>query len=415
MADVGPDRANEAIHRLLASAHLAAAHELPDLIAVSAALLGGKDAVVYLADLQQITLVPFVGAGGPDSGVAAEPLGIDSTVAGRAFQHVELVTQPGEGGPTRVWLPLINGTDRVGVLGVSVDADLVEALSDELGAWLRQLAAVCAELVVTKAAYSDTIVRLRRSGEMGLAAELQWSLLPPLTFASRAVSIAGALEPAYEVAGDTLDYAVDAGRTRAAIFDGMGHGLGSAQLATIAIAAYRNARRSDLGLISTATAIDAALHEAFSGRTFTTAVLVDLDSDTGVLSWLNAGHPAPLLLRQGRVVKRLEDRPSPPLGLQLPADAAHTTLHVQQERLEPGDHVLLHTDGVTDARSPAGEFFGEQRLADLVTRTLAAELPAAETMRRVVRALLDHQQSQLIDDATMLLLEWCSDQQIMLP
>ena len=76
------------------------------------------------------------------------------------------------------------------------------------------------------------------------------------------------------------------------------------------------------------------------------------------------------------------------------------------EQLEPGDQILLYTDGVVDARSPSGEFFGIDRLADLVIRHLAGGLPAPETMRRVVRELFEHQQGPLIDDASLLLLEW---------
>jgi serine phosphatase RsbU (regulator of sigma subunit) len=68
--------------------------------------------------------------------------------------------------------------------------------------------------------------------------------------------------------------------------------------------------------------------------------------------------------------------------------------------------VLLYTDGVTEARSPAGDFFGERRLADLIVRNLAAGLPAPETMRRVMHALLEHQQGRLDDDASLLLLQW---------
>ena len=68
---------------------------------------------------------------------------------------------------------------------------------------------------MTKTLYGDTIVRLRRRAEMGLAAEMQWSLLPPLTFACRS-GRGRALEPAYEVAGDTFDYAVDPGWARVA-------------------------------------------------------------------------------------------------------------------------------------------------------------------------------------------------------
>jgi len=240
---------------------------------------------------------------------------------------------------------------------------------------------------------------------MGLAAEMQWSLLPPLTFACREVTIAAALEPAYEVAGDTVDYAVDAGWARVAVLDGMGHGLRSAQLATLAVAAYRNARRADRSLTDTPPLIHDALIQAFSGTAFVTAVLAELDTDTGMFTWVNAGHPPPLLLRQGKLVRSLHSHPVLPLGLVV-TGRPRGTVAVGREQLQPDDRVLLYTDGVTEARSPTGAFFGDQALIDLLRRNFAAGLPAQETMRRVVHALLDHQQGQLTDDATLLLLEW---------
>jgi serine phosphatase RsbU (regulator of sigma subunit) len=95
-----------------------------------------------------------------------------------------------------------------------------------------------------------------------------------------------------------------------------------------------------------------------------------------------------------------------PFGLVVTGRPA-TTVNVGREQLEPDDRILLYTDGVTEARSPTGAFFGDQALVDLLGRNLAAGLPAQETMRRVVRALLDHQQGgQLTDDATLLMLEW---------
>jgi len=172
-----------------------------------------------------------------------------------------------------------------------------------------------AKLIMTNTLYGDTLVRLRRQGQMGLAAEMQWSLLPPLSFACQEVVIAAAMEPAYEVAGDT----VDSGCARVAVFDGMGHALQSAQLASLSVAAYRNARRNDRRLVETAQAIDAAVFSSFDGEAFTTAVLAELDTDTdtGMLSWVSAGHPEPLLLREGRLGKAHHVEPAAPLGLGL--------------------------------------------------------------------------------------------------
>jgi hypothetical protein len=398
--------AERAVDALLEDAHLAAPYQIAGLVRRHAATLDADDAVVYLVDLQQRVLVPFLDPGGPGVGRQVEPLSVDATLPGRAFQHVEVLTQDATNGRIRVWLPLLDGVERLGVLGVTVDAAAAAEIAAGLvGVRLRRFAALVAELIQTKTTYGDTIVRLRRQAGMGLAAEMQWSLLPPLTFACHEVTIAAALEPAYEVAGDTVDYAVDAGWARVAVLDGMGHGLGSAQLATLAVAAYRNARRADRSLTDTAALIHDALVDAFGGTAFATAVLAELDTDTGILSWINAGHPAPLLLRQGRLVRSLHSRPTLPLGLVV-NERPPTTIAVGREQLEPDDRILLYTDGVTEARSPAGVFFGDQALIDLLRRNLAAGLPAQETMRRVVHALLNHQQGQLTDDATLLLLEW---------
>jgi hypothetical protein len=406
-----------AIQSLLREAHLARSDELPALARRHVPAFGGTDVACYLADLQQSVLVPFVGVEGPEPRELLEPLSIETTLAGRAFQQVRIQTRMLATGRTVAWVPLLDGTERMGVLAVTLataDADLPD--DGVVARRLRMFAALLAELIMTKTMYGDEVVRLRRRSAMGLAAEMQWSLLPPLTFACEQVTVTGVLEPAYEVAGDTVDYAVDGHTARLAVFDGMGHGLASAQLATLAVSAYRHARRVGRPLPDTAVHIDEVLLEALTGASFTTAVLAELDTVTGVLRWINAGHPEPLLLRHGHLVKTLHAPPRPPLGMLLPpAATVLRTPRIGAEQLEPGDCVLFYTDGVTDARSPTGEFFGEQRLADLIVRNLAAGLPAPETMRRVVHALLAHQRGRLDDDASLLLIQWPTNTTAVLP
>ena len=406
-------REERALADLLQAAHLAAPHELPVLFERHAAALGVSEVVAFLVDLQQNVLVPFLPPDGPHDAAQVNSLGVDSTLAGRSFQLSEPLVQERDAGDGRVkvWLPLLNGTERLGVLAVTVpDADALERDDGALLTRLRLFAGVAGELLMTKALYGDTLVRLRRSAEMGLAAEMQWSLLPPLTFASSAVTIAGGLEPAYEVAGDSIDYAVDDGIARFAVFDGMGHGMRSAHVATLTVGAYRNGRRSNRSLATTARSIDGAVTAAFAGDAFITGVLAELDTDSGILTWINAGHPEPLLLRAGRLVKAVHAEPMLPFGLD--AELGETDdIEIGSEALEPGDIVVLYTDGVVEARSPEGAFFGVDRLVDLLVRNLAAGLPAPETMRRFVRALLDHQQAQLADDATMVFVQWRPDNQ----
>ncbi len=215
----------------------------------------------------------------------------------------------------------------------------------------------------------------------------------------RRPTISGALAPAYDLGGDSFDYGVDTETARIAVFDAMGHGLEAGLLATVAVAAYRNSRRGRLKLAETAAAVDLAISERFGPERFVTAVLAELDLDSGCLRWCRAGHPAPLLLRGNKVVKTLWGNTGLPLGLGSPGDPA-------EESLEPGDQIVLFTDGVIEARSPDGAFFGADRLADLVSRASAGGNPPPETLRRLVHSILDHQAGALQDDATAVMVEW---------
>ena len=405
MTDVrgSSEPALEVLNTLYEQAQFAAPYELAGLFDVCARRLGAQRATAYLADLQQAELLPLVD---PIVGADGDPppaLNIDATLAGRAYQTELLQRQGHDDNTSTLWVPLLTGTNRLGVLRVEIG---VAEVSAPFRARLLLLASAAAGLLLAKDPFGDTLVRLRRRRPLGLAAEMQYAILPPLTFTSGPVSVSAALEPCYQVAGDTIDYAVDDGRTRVAIFDGMGHGLHSAQCAVFTVVAYRNARRRGLTLTETLHSIDEALTTGFGGGVFTTAVFAELDTRTGLLQWVIAGHPAPLLIRGGKLIRQLQTEPRPPLGLGhlLPGEP----LIAAQEQLEPGDLVVLYTDGVVEARSPDGEFFGVERLAALVVRHLAGGLAPPETMRRVVGELLAHHGERLTDDATLLMLEWRS-------
>jgi serine phosphatase RsbU (regulator of sigma subunit) len=235
---------------------------------------------------------------------------------------------------------------------------------------------------------------------MTLAAELRWGMLPPLTFTGEHVGIACVLEPAYEVAGDAFDYAVNSGVLHLGIFDAMGHGLEASRMASLTVAAYRWARRRHLDLPETFRAMDEALSGEFGEERFVTAQFGTLDPARGTLRWVNAGHPAPLLLRQDRVASELRSAPALPIGLGDP------DVPVTETALEPGDRLLFFTDGVVEARSPGGERFGQQRLLELTRRALSDHQTLAETVRRLVRSVQSHRYGPLDDDATILLVEW---------
>lgn len=387
-----------ALDELLRSSYLVAPDRLPEVVARSARGLGATETVMYLVDYDQTVLVPCAA---PEAG-RREPLRIDGTLAGTAFRRI--APQVSEaGGSRRVWVPLLDGVERLGVVEYVLATEGAD-VPDALLGMLEQYAHLTAKILVGKQAYTDHYEWVRRREPMVLASEMQWNLLPPLTFGTSRVLISGLLAPAYEVGGDAFDYALNGAIAHVGIFDAMGHGLVAAQLSALAVGAYRNARRAGLGLEDTVVALDEVLREQHGGERFVTAVVGQLDIDTGRLRWLSAGHPAPLLLRDGRVLGALEMEPGRPLGLFDLGGGLPPA--VQEESLQPGDRLLLFTDGVDEARGRDGSFFGMRRLADTVATRSASREPTPEIMRRLMHAVLEHQQGRLQDDATTLFVEW---------
>ncbi|MFD2090789.1 PP2C family protein-serine/threonine phosphatase [Blastococcus deserti] len=388
-----PDSSGDPLRSLLRASHHLPAHRLGTVVAEHARELGARDAVVYLADYEQHHLMPVRGDGVPDR----EPLPVDSSVGGLAFRRVEVTRPPRpDAGDSRLWVPLLDGAERAGVLEVVYDHEPTDS-DEELA---RSFASLVAELTVTRDAYSDVFSRLRRSRPMSVAAEIQWELLPPLTFGSERIVISAALEPSYEIGGDTFDYAVNGSTAELLVLDAVGHGLPAALLATAAVGAYRNGRREGLDLAGMSALMNQVIADQFPASRFATALLARLDLDTGRLTWVNAGHPAPLIVRDIGLLLPHTCPSSRPLGLQ---DRPAVECHLQ---LQPGDRVLLYTDGIVEARSPAGEFFGEERLADFVVRAEAAGHPPPEMLRRLMRSVMDHQAGRLQDDASIVVVEW---------
>jgi serine phosphatase RsbU (regulator of sigma subunit) len=382
-----------AIRQLLEQLRHARPEDVPRLVNKLAPALDSVELVLYVVDYGQTTLMPHTGPHGP----LREPQSIDATLAGRTFTTGQTLTSVARDGH-RVWLPLINGTERLGVLEVhrraAPDAQqLVE---------LRLVATMLGELVVSRRLYGDAVERARRRLPMQVAAEIIWNQLPPLTFATNDVAVSGILEPCYEIGGDAFDYAINGDVLHVALFDAVGHGIAASSITALATNAYRNARRTGLDLSDTYRSIDKWVHAQYPDG-FLTAVLAELNLVAGLYRAINAGHPGGLLLREGRLVKDLPAPTALPLGWGHLADPIP---QVTEEALQPADRVLLYTDGVVEARTASGDFFGVQRLADFVSRASADQLPAPETMRRLTTAILTHQHERLQDDATAVMVEW---------
>ncbi|MDQ3106535.1 MAG: serine/threonine-protein phosphatase [Actinomycetota bacterium] len=351
-----------------------------------------RDLSVFVTDFEQRRLVPIKGSAAPSS------IDMDDSTGGRSFTTARQVDEAVEGG-RRLWSVVIDGAARLGVMAVTLSEvdDVARSLADSL-------AGVVAALIITRGQCTDAYTTIRRSEKFSLAAEMQWDLLPPLSLDSGRVSVAGLIQPAYDVGGDSFDYAVNGDILDFAVVDAMGHGLESSQLAHLAVSSYRHSRRSGLDLDATYQAMDSVVAATGHGERFVTCLLGRLDLVHGHLEWINVGHPLPLLVRDGEVLGPLACEPTLPAGLgrgvtnEGAAEIAHDVL-------APGDRLFCITDGVVDSHRPGGEDFGEERLVELLAAQSRAHLDPAETVRQLSHSVLDHH-GVLSDDTTCFLIDF---------
>jgi hypothetical protein len=405
--------ASEIVIGLLARSHLLEPGMVPDVITEAARPLGVKAARIYLSDLQQRSLRLLPSADGQPRDALAIKIQQSQGTGPESVRHL--------------WIPLVDGTERLGVMEFEV-TDVSPAKVE----WFKALASLAGLMVVSKAGYSDTYAETRRTQEMALQAELVWAFLPPRTFATDRILVAATLEPAYALGGDAFDYSMlGADDLYVAIFDAAGHDLSSGLMAAVTMASCRSTRRAGGTLTEMVSHADHAITAQFGGNRFVTAVLCHLDVGTGAFTWAPCGHPPPLLIRRNKVVKELDRRQRLPLGMS-EVDAIYRRKHTSQaidadsaaglddidesaaiplhtERLEAGDRILLYTDGITEGRAADGSQFGVERLIDFIIRHSHDGTPAPEMIRRLHHAISDYQHGRLIDDATIVMLEWMPD------
>jgi phosphoserine phosphatase RsbU/P len=382
-----------ALADLLRASHLMQSSDLAATVKAALEPLNVRVSI-YLIDVEQRTLRPL---NDPDDAPGG-PIPADAGLPGEAFTTVRIVAAPDRS--DLIWVPIMDGTERIGVARIVLPgADLIDDPEIHLG--LTAVVGLIGHMVVSKSAYGDLLRRVRRSRPMSTEGELLWRNLPPLTFATERVAISAILEPCYQVGGDAFDYAVDHDHAHLAIYDAVGHGLRAGMTAVLTLAAVRAARSRGADLNDLAEAADAALTSQFDDLRYTTAVLADLNLRTGLLRYLNAGHHPPVLMRDGKAVAHLDEHRMP-LGLADPRPA------MAQHQLEPGDRLLLYTDGITEAHSPEGGPFGLERLLALAEEHSVSGLPVPEILRRLAHAVLDHQHGRLDDDATLMIVEWAT-------
>ncbi len=350
--------------------------------------LGAVSVSFLITDFSGGSVVRLGAAGSVDTDEPARRI----TLRGTLYDDVIRTQRPnvedrGEGA-VRIVAPVTNRGDAIGLLELFLPAAPDAAVMREIG----ETAHALAYIVIANRSFTDVYQWGRRTSPLSLAAEIQHRLLPAsLACEAAQFAVAGALEPADHVGGDTFDYVIDRDTVQLSVTDAMGHDVEAALLATLLVSALRRARRAGADLAEQARQADQAMHE--HGRQgYVTGQLLRISLIDGKSEFINAGHPWPLRMRNGQV-REITPEADMPFGFHVPH-----LYRVQSLDLEPGDRLVMLTDGMLERNA------GSLDLPDLIVRT--RPLHPREAARALIAAIVDANHGHLQDDATVMCLDW---------
>ena len=327
---------------------------------------------------------------------SATVLPFDGGPAEQAVRTQELqVVGPGSGG-SKTWLVLAPVTERGEVIGL-LELALPEQPDAAAIREIARLAHVLSFVVIANRRHTDLYEWGQRTRPLSLSAEIQHRLLPgPQTCEAGSFTLAGWLEPAAGIAGDTFDFSLARDVLHLSLTDAMGHGVAAALAATLCVGSLRNARNAGASLLDQVALSNEALgdHAAASGlEDFVTGLIGRVDLSSGSMDLINAGHVAPYLARGARKPTLVDLPVDLPLGLF--RDSSYRSSRLD---LEPGDRILFLTDGMLER----GAVWVD--LADAIAETRS--LHPREAVRALADRVLEATGHALKDDATVLCLDW---------
>lgn len=355
--------------------------------------VGALDVALLIADFSGRAVVRLTSAGtvpGARSHGAeqAETVPLEgSPYDGVLRTQQPLVEAVGEG--ARIIVPVTDRGDAIGLLEMTVARPVTPGELVDMGSAAHALAYI----IIAARRHTDVFEWGQRSTPFALAAEIQRRLLPAsYTCEAGQFTLAGWLEPASAVGGDTFDYTLDRDTLHVSITDAVGHQVQASLLATLLVGSLRNGRRKGLDLAGQAAYANESLAGNAAPGQFVTGQLMRLDLHSGRTSIVNAGHVLPLRLRNGRVEEV-------PLRVDVPFGVVPGTRFTAQDfPVAAGDRIVLLTDGMLERNAAS--------LDVAAALAASADLHPREVVHELGAAVLGATGGDLRDDATMVCLDW---------
>lgn len=312
-------------------------------------------------------------------------------LAGTVYEQAMLSQEPRvveEADGRLVLAPVTERGDAIGILEMS----FAEEPSAETLAHARAGAHALAYVLIASRRHTDLFEWAQRDVPFSVSAEIQRRLLPSAySLEAGPLTLAGWLEPSHDAGGDTFDYSLDREYLYLSVTDAMGHSIDAAMLATLTVGTMRNRRRALASPAQQADAAGASLRAHAKPDQFVTGWVMRIRLSDGTAEVVNAGHPAPFLLRDG-VVLSLDLEPQQPLGV------TEKPYRTDRLTLVPGDRLLVITDGYLDRSA--------QRVKIEAILAADADRHPRQVVQELARNLREVTGGGLEDDATALCLDW---------
>lgn len=293
--------------------------------------------------------------------------------------------------------PIISNEHVIGVF--DLESDHLDAYSEDDLSVLQLLASQVA-IIIEKVRLHDEVVEKKRiQAQLEIARDVQLTLLPHSDPVIDGFDVSGYIFPTEEVSGDYYDWVrIFQDQIGIVVADAVGKGVPAALLMAFLRASLRSCVQIGYAPHIALSKVSALLRDSIEDNKFITAIYGILDSTNKTFVFSNAGHNPPLLIKPDGEYRFVEYGDMP---LAMFDDARY---HQHFIRFEPGQVMVIYTDGITEAANPSGEEYGPERFADRILDGI--HLPARRLIDHVRVGVADFcEQSSLADDATLFIVK----------